>query len=442
MSELAHDIDEAHVYAVVGAESTRSTASARTAASAFAAALSNSGVSTGKALGGRTLVDVPPLSGRLRLPASSLIPLWEQIRLPLLSPTELLVVESDNLMPQSMIMTCYRTLRMAAWVQPVAHIDSGDDRIYPAPSMHIWRRMPIEVETLRSQTEGRHPLRVPNVETMLRTYQATQHRSAVRFTEIHFWHGPLAFSLLPKIVSSGQGAKLNFTLTHKPSTTADPQRRPTFEVGLLLPHAKGTCGVFDLLGPHANDHVMIASGYNGGQAAVQAQLAIHAANANAAPQPPAQPPNLGPLPPPLAADPDPAGIPVGPIAMQAPPMPNPPPIPMPENLPPPPHHHPHQGGGPHMGAYQQAQSTGPYKITLKGGKIADLLRRGHMLPNGDLPLTVMIQEPFRDREKPMRRGRAKHIAGRPTSIQLWEFEKEQPPLLHWDANHVGEAGAQ
>ena len=65
-----------------------------------------------------------------------------------------------------------------------------------------------------------------------------------------------------------------------------------------------------------------------------------------------------------------------------------------------------------------------------------------MLPNGDLPLTVMIQEPFRDREKPMRRGRAKHIAGRPTSIQLWEFEKEQPPLLHWDANHVGEAGAQ
>ena len=73
-----------------------------------------------------------------------------------------------------------------------------------------------------------------------------------------------------------------------------------------------------------------------------------------------------------------------------------------------------------------------YRVTLRGPKLADVLSRGHLLPSGDLPLTVLLQEPFRDREEPLRRGRAKRFDGRPNSIQLWQYDKEG--LVPWNAN--------
>jgi len=83
---------------------------------------------------------------------------------------------------------------------------------------------------------------------------------------------------------------------------------------------------------------------------------------------------------------------------------------------------------------------GGYRVTLRGSfKLCDLLRRGHFLPNGDLPLTVTLQEPFRDREKPLRRGRAKPFNHRPTSIQAWQYDKEVPALAHWSGMPIAHA---
>ena len=354
-------------------------ATAPSAGDAFSTALRGSAISFGTArASGRTLVDVPSLAQRLRLPFEALLPLWEEIRLPLLAPTELLAVESDGLIPANIMMRAFRTLHMMAWALPAAHIDSG------VVDMHLWRRMPSEMEMLRSQTEARLPLRVPSAEAPLRAYDAKQQHGAVRLAEVMFWHGPLAFSLAPRITTVGGHAMLSFTLTHRPAPMAKHHApRRAFEVGLLLPHAKGVCGVYDLLAPPSHEQPEHGAG----------------AAANLAAQ------GLGVVPPQGVA--------------------------MPPGMPPPP-----IGQGAQVAPMHNALNVGDgaYRVTMRGVRLADVLRRGHFLANGDLPLTVMLQEPMRDREAPLRRGRAKPFVHRPTSVQAWQYEKEQPPLIHWNAN--------
>ena len=86
------------------------------------------------------------LSGRrLRLSASALLPLWEALRLPLLSPSELLVVESEGLVPRALVMRAYRThsrpldiqLRCAT-AQHKSHVlPNSDLQLYLVPRYEV-----------------------------------------------------------------------------------------------------------------------------------------------------------------------------------------------------------------------------------------------------------------------------------------------------------------
>ena len=51
------------------------------------------------------------------------LPLWDELRQPVLSPTELLVVESDGLVPQPLLMRAYRTLHLMTWSGPHGLVD-------------------------------------------------------------------------------------------------------------------------------------------------------------------------------------------------------------------------------------------------------------------------------------------------------------------------------
>ena len=64
------------------------------------------------------------------------------------------------------------------------------------------------------------------------------------------------------------------------------------------------------------------------------------------------------------------------------------------------------------------------------------------LPNGELPITLTVQDLmiFRDKAPP-RPGKTKQIAARPTSIQQWQYETEEPPLAHWEAPAQAAAAA-
>ena len=82
-------------------------ARARGAGRAFEAAFRESNLKMSSTASGRPIIDVtdvtrPPT--RARLAPSALLPLWEELRLPLLAPTELLAVEGDGLVPPALLM--------------------------------------------------------------------------------------------------------------------------------------------------------------------------------------------------------------------------------------------------------------------------------------------------------------------------------------------------
>ena len=76
-------------------------------------------------------------------------------------------------------------------------------------------------------------------------------------------------------------------------------------------------------------------------------------------------------------------------------------------------------------------------------QVSTLLEAPHEYfnPNGDLPLTLTLHDliPTRDTPPP-KRGRIKFFAGRPTSIQPWQYAKETPPLIHYAAGAQSPAG--
>jgi len=288
------------------------------------------------------IVDVPAVFARPRLSTAAMLPLWKEVRLAQLSPTELLVVESDGLVPAALLLRAYRIHHLALWEVP-RQMTSMSERL------QLWRRLPAEMEALCSHSEGRHPLLLVGAEAALRVWEPPQGGQQppapvqnVRLAEVCFLHGPHPFALQPTVRNTPSGPALTIAVVHRPAAhqpAAVASLTPRiFEVGLILTHPHGTHGVFD---------------------------------------------QLSPVTPQAAAD----------------------------------------GGA----AAEPIMS----RVTLLAGKVADLLSRGFLLPNGDLPLTILLQEPVRDKPIPMRRGRSKPIAGRPTSIQPWQYEREMPPLRHW-----------
>ena len=80
----------------------------------------------------------------------------------------------------------------------------------------------------------------------------------------------------------------------------------------------------------------------------------------------------------------------------------------------------------------------PPRLMLPLVSVAELETLPHFLPNGDLPLTVTVQDLMGSRDKPPARpGKVKPIPHRPTSIQQWQYEAEAPPLAHWAAQQGG-----
>ena len=80
----------------------------------------------------------------------------------------------------------------------------------------------------------------------------------------------------------------------------------------------------------------------------------------------------------------------------------------------------------------------PPRLMLPLVSVAELETLPHFLPNGDLPLTVTVQDLMGSRDKPPARpGKVKPIPHRPTSIQQWQYESEAPPLAHWAAQQGG-----
>ena len=159
----------------------------------------------------------------------------------------------------------------------------------------------------------------------------------MRLPELRFMHGSHVFSLLPRISPSPSGTLLTLTIVHRPPAASGPPL-VHLDVGLILSHARGTRGVFDVLTTAPSDEVVV---------------------------------------------------------------------------------------------------PGMLRVTLHAGHASELLEGGFLLSDGALPLTLLLQEPVRDRGT-VARGGAKRIVGRPTSIQPWQYERESPPLRHWHGDDAQE----
>jgi hypothetical protein len=358
-------VDVSPTLAPVGGSAGRAGA-AGGAASASASALASVG-------GGAAAALVTALE--VRLSGAALLPLWEEVRLAQMAPTELLVVQADGLVPAELLLRAYRLSQLLTWEVP-----SQGSRM--SERLQLWRRMPGEWEALRTHTEGRHPLRVPGILGAIRACPLGTSEADIaslpRLPLISLMHQSHQFHVQPQLtvctgavtganplVPARRGDSYRLSLTIW-SCTAEgrrccypsPQnerereqereqylqlvrRTRSYDVGVLLLHARGTSGAFDHL-------------------------------------------------------------------------------PAPER-----HTEHHRDRGAHA-EYSRPRVTVHLKPSL-----ASLEAGGYLLPTGELPFTLLLHEPNRDVPKPLRHHGAKPINGRPTSIQPWQYSKESPPLRHW-----------
>ena len=306
--------------------------------------------------------------------------IFESLRLCQLSPHELAQVSEDGVVPMHHLLRAYRLLHLVA-------LDTG--RQLPAVTERLQSfRRPSDLGALDTHTEGRHVVRLQAAEPVLRAIHESVQRDGklsgarpslalpqlqLQLPPVTLTQGGRLFTLTPQLgVGAGGGAELQLTVVHASASGLHGALGRSFRVGVVLARPSGLRGVHDVLTPQPPPVV-------GLEHRDQLRLKL--------------------LPLESLFPPEPSG-PGGDAADATPPA-----------------------------AVASAAASPP---RARGGSGA---RDTFFLPNGDLPLTLTLQELVRDRpDVPVRHGRARPINGRPTSIQVWQFEKER--LRHW-AHGIG-----